>query len=194
MRRSLVASLRQGFEIGIPILARGLEKVEQTAADAADGGNFEFTGPYRLVESPRLQRFCAGHGFVGSVDVDRDRADAGAMRDVVRMGKAIRFTVDNQLDITLRPALDFLAAMGTGLAKAKLAKQRGQIPGLGFVDGEFDESDAAAPRSRLQPGRRRAGRTLGRQLILQQDQRTQPVGRGANRRARAELVVEYLQR
>src|SRR4029077_7151706 len=99
-----------------------------------------------------------------------------------------------QLNTTLRPALDFLATMRTGLTKAKLAKQHGQIPSPSLVHGEFDESDAAATRSRLQVGCGRAGRPLGRQLIFQQDKRTQPIDRGANRRARAELVVEYLQR
>ena len=129
----------------------------------------------------------------GIIDVDRDGADAWAMRDVVRMGKAVRFAIDDQFDIALRPALDILAAMGTGLAKAELAEQRGQLPGFGFIDGEFDEADAAALRFRLQPRRRRADRALG-QLVLQQNQRTQPVGRGADRRAGAELIVEYLQR
>src|SRR5205823_1702346 len=86
-----------------------------------------------------------------------------------------------------------LAAMTAGVAKAELAKQRREFPALVFVDGEFDEADAAAARLRLQRGGRSARRRLA-ELILEQDQRTQPVSRGANRRAGAKLVVEDFQR
>src|SRR5258705_5874081 len=95
------------------------------------------------------------------------------------MGEAVRFAIDHEFNIALRPALHVLAAMGTGLAKAELAEQRGQLSGFGFIEGEFDEADAAALRPWRQPYRWRAVRAL-RQLILQQDQGTQPVRRGAD--------------
>ena len=41
--------------------------------------------------------------------------------------------------------------MLAGLAEAELAEQRGELAGLGLVDGEFDEADAAALRLRRQP-------------------------------------------
>ena len=75
-----------------------------------------------MIESARLERFRAGHGFADVIDIDRDRADAGAMSDVVRMGKAIGLAIDDQIDVALRPPFDVLAAMGTGFAKAELAE------------------------------------------------------------------------
>src|SRR4029077_12086547 len=87
----------QRDEIGVPVLARGLEKIQQAAADATDGRNFKLAGPNRLIESVRLQRFRTRHGFSGVIDVDRDGADSRAMRDVVRMGKAVRLTINDQL-------------------------------------------------------------------------------------------------
>jgi hypothetical protein len=62
------------------------------------------------------------------------------MRHVVRMGEAVRFAIDHQFDIALRPALDVLAAMGAGFLETELAEQRGQLPGFGFIDSEFDEA------------------------------------------------------
>ena len=110
------------------------------------------------------------------------------------MGKSVRLAIDDEFDMPLRPALDILAAMRAGLAKAELAEQRGQIRGLGFADGEFDEADAAALRFRLQRGRRRHAGRACRQLIFQQDQRTQSVGGGADRGAGTKLIVENFQR
>ena len=148
----------QRFEIGIPVLAGGFQKIQQAAAHAPDRGNFQFARPYRLIEGQRLERFRALHGFFGIIDINRDGADSRAVGDIVRVGKAIRLAIDDQLDIALRPSLHVLAAMRTGLAKTELAEQRGQIPGFGFIDSKFDKSDAAALRFRLQPGRRRACR------------------------------------
>src|SRR5438445_5243796 len=136
----------QRFEIGVPVLARSFQKIKQAAADAADGRNFKFAGSDRLIESVRLQRFGARHGLSGVIDVDRNGADSGAMRDEVRMGKAVRLAIDDELDITLRPALHVLAAMRTGFAEAELTEQRRQIFGFDLIDGEFYETDAAAFR------------------------------------------------
>src|SRR5258708_3331813 len=83
--------------------------------------------------------------------------------------------------------------MLAGLAKAELAEQVGKIDRLRFIDREFQKSDAAAPRFRLQ-NIWRSLRSFGRKLILQQDQRPQPVGGGARRRAGAELIVEDFER
>ena len=82
------------------------------------------------------------------------------MGDVVRMGKAIRFAIDDQLDVALRPARDVLAAMRTGPAKAELLEQRGEVACLGIADGEFDEADAAAARLGLKPRGRRTARAF----------------------------------
>src|SRR5436190_1811619 len=87
----------QRFEVGIPVLAGGLKKIEQAAADAPNCRNFQFSGANGLIESARLERFRAGHGFADVIDIDRDRADAGAMSDVVRMRKAIGLAIDDQL-------------------------------------------------------------------------------------------------
>src|SRR5438552_4918234 len=155
----------QRFEIGLPVLAVLFPKIEQAAADAADRGNFQFARPDRLIEGARLQGFGTRHGGADVVDVDRDGANAGAVGDEVRMGKAVRLAIDDELDIALRPALDVLAAVGAGLAKTELAEQRRQIFRLGLVGRELDEANAAASRLRLQPGGRRG---LGlTKLILQ---------------------------
>src|ERR1700737_547263 len=83
--------------------------------------------------------------------------------------------------------------MGAGPAKSELAEQSCEVAGLGLADREFDESNTAALRPRLQPRRRRSGKAL-RHLILEQNQRTQSVGRGADRGAGAKLVIENFQR
>src|SRR5205814_5584004 len=88
---------------------------------------------------------------------------------------------------------DILAPVRPGVAKAKLADQRGEIVCLGFTDGEFDESNAAAFGLGWQARGGGVGRICAK-LILEQDQRTQPVGCGADRGASAELVVENFQR
>ena len=120
----------QRLEIEVPVLAGLFQEIQQAAADAADRGNFEFARPDRLVEGPRLQRFRARHGPGGVVDINGDGADAGAVRDKVRMRKAIRFAIDHEIDMALRPAFDVLAAMRAGLAKTELAEQRREVAGL----------------------------------------------------------------
>ena len=135
--------------------------------------------------------------MAGIVDVERDGADARTVGDVVRMRKAVGFAVDDEFDLALRPPLDRLAAMQPGLAEAELAEQFGEIAGLVLVDGEFHKADAAALRLRFERGRqslRRLLRHFDRKLILQQDQRAQPVGGGARRRAGTKLVVEDFER
>src|SRR6185295_14426949 len=102
----------------------------------------EFARPDRLVEGARLQRLGPRHGLAGVVDIDRNGADAGTVRDKVRMRETVRLAIDHEIDMALRPALDILAAMRAGLAKAELAEQGGELFGLLFADGEFDEADA----------------------------------------------------
>src|SRR3954469_8261026 len=109
------------------------------------------------------------------------------------MGKTIRLAIDHEVDMALRPALDVLAAMSAGLAKAELAEQRREVAGFFFADGEFDEANTAALRLRLQRHRRRTRRRAA-DVVLEQDERAQAVGRGADRGAGAKLVVEYFQR
>src|SRR5689334_12432775 len=104
------------------------------------------------------------------------------------MRKAVRIGVDDELDLSLRPALHGLAAMLAGLAEAELAEHLGERGSLVFVDGELQKADPAALRTRHQT-LSAGGRKFRRELILQQDQRTHAVGRGAGRRACAELVI-----
>src|SRR6185436_19359769 len=125
----------QRLEIEVPVLAGLLQEIQQAAADAADRGNFEFARPDGLVEGPRLQRLRPRHGAAGVIHVNGDGADAGPMRDEVRMRKAVRLAIDHEIDVTLRPALDVLAAMRASLAKAELAEQRGKVVCLLFADG-----------------------------------------------------------
>ena len=68
------------------------------------------------------------------------------------MSKTVRLTIDDEIDLPLRPALNVFAAMRTGLAKAELTKQRGKFACLGVADGEFDKAHATAARPRLKCG------------------------------------------
>src|SRR5437763_1183965 len=97
------------------------------------------------------------------------------------MRKTIRLAIDHEINMALRPALDVLAAMSAGLAKTELSEQSGKVAGFFFADGEFDEADAAAFRFRLQRHCRSARRRAN--VILEQDERAQPVGCGADRGA-----------
>src|SRR6476620_5436575 len=115
MRRSEAASL----------LRSASKSVSQfLPAAAPDCWNFKLAGPDRRMKSVRLQHFRAGHGWPGVIDVDRDGADAWAMRQVARGGEAVRFAIDHQFDIALGPAHDVLAAIGVGVSEAELAEQR----------------------------------------------------------------------
>src|SRR5689334_21260121 len=106
------------------------------------------------------------------------------------MGKAVPLAIDHQFDVALRPAFDVLAEMGAGLAEAELAEQGGQILGLCLIDGEFDKTDAAGLRSRLQ--HLIAGWAWA-QPVFQQNERSQSVGRRTHRRTGPKLVIEYFQ-
>src|SRR4029079_6225404 len=120
----------QRLEIEVPVLAGLLQEIQQAAADATDRGNFEFARPDGLIEGSRFQRFRPRHDTAGIIHIDGDGADTGAMRDEMRMRKAVRLAVDHEVDMTLRPAFDILAAMRAGLAKTELAEQRREIVGL----------------------------------------------------------------
>src|ERR1700730_14685456 len=181
------------LEIGVPVLSRGIQKIQQASADAVDRRNLEFARPDRLVECSRLQRVRARHDVVGVVDVQSDGAHARPMGDVMRMREAVGLAIDDEFNLALGPTLDGLAAMLAGFAKAELAKQAGEIGSLGLVDGKFQKPDTVAVRFRFESIRRALG-AFGRQLILQQDQRPQPVGGGARGRAGTQLVVDDLER
>src|ERR1700730_12186660 len=181
------------LEIGVPVLSRGIQKIQQASADAVDRRNLEFARPDRLVECSRLQRVRARHDVVGVVDVQSDGAHARPMGDVMRMREAVGLAIDDEFNLALGPPLDGLAAMLAGFAKAELAKQGGEIGSLGLVDGKFQKPDAAAVRFRFENIRRALG-AFGRKLILQQDERPQPVGGGARCRAGTKLVVEDFER
>jgi hypothetical protein len=66
----------------------------------------------------------------------------------MRVGEAVGLGVDDQVDRSLRPAVDRLRAMAAGLAETEPAQENAKVLGGGFVDGEFDEADALGGETR----------------------------------------------
>jgi len=56
--------------IRVPVLSRGIQKIQQTAADAVDRGISSFAGSDRLVDVRAFSAFRACHGMTGVVDVE----------------------------------------------------------------------------------------------------------------------------
>jgi hypothetical protein len=71
------------LEVKVPVLASIFQKIQQAAADTADRRNFKFAQPDRRMEGADLQRVRTCHGLAGVIDVDRNRANARTVRDIM---------------------------------------------------------------------------------------------------------------
>ena len=83
-----------------------------------------------------------------------DRADRGAVGDVVGVREALLLAVDDDVDVALPPARHRLGAVRARPARSRGPAAASRTPMRdGLVDGELDELDAAAGRARRQRGK-----------------------------------------
>jgi hypothetical protein len=102
--------------------AGGVDKVEQAAADPAHAGDRPFVRPDRLFEAGNAQRVGAGERTRHIVHREANRADRGAVDHVEAVRQALRLAVDHQVENTLLPARDVLAAVARGGDEAQRAQ------------------------------------------------------------------------
>ena len=121
------------------------------------------------------------------------------MQQRKRVGEALAFAVDDQVDPALRVEIDVLRPMPAGAAEAEALDQRGQIARRRIVDRELDELgalDNRGRRKRRQVGERRVAPrgALRRQRFARGAQRAHAVDRNRGGRGAAKLVVEDFER
>ena len=128
-------ALAEPFELGIIGRAFGgvaIDEVQQTAADALDGGNVE-----------RLLRGCDAGGLsaernralIGLLRIDhakRHRRRAGAVRGDEIEAVATGLFIDEIVDVALAVDGDLLALVAGNRRKAHQLEQRVQLFGLGM--------------------------------------------------------------
>src|SRR5579864_159395 len=110
------------------------------------------------------------------------------MRQVMRSCKAVFGTVDQDVDIALRPSLHGFGTVTPGQAKAERAEKPRERSRMRLVDGEFDKSDIGDSGPQAQ------GRNGAVRFGVQQQQRAHAVDCDFLGRLCAELVVEDLER
>src|SRR6185437_14071363 len=130
---------RDRDEVDVPVGRLRLEKVQETSSHAANRGDGHFAGPDRLSEGGRLKDVGPAHHGRDIVDLTCDRTYARAVRHVMRSGKTVLGTVDEKVDVALRPSFHGLGAVASGQFEAKLTQQSGQGSGMGLIDGKFDK-------------------------------------------------------
>src|SRR5690348_6142984 len=111
------------------------------------------------------------------------------------MRETFLFLIDDQVDAALGPARHRLGFVLSGLAESQPAKERTEFVRSSIVDGELDELDAEASRSRRHlRNRDRRFAAAAAQLIHQINQRALAIERNCARRASAKLIIEYFER
>lgn len=113
------------------------------------------------------------------------------------MGKRIRFSVENQVDITLTHQTHILRTVLTRLAETQALEPMGQLRTLIVIDGELQKLDAvvvAGFRRREQWLQLRCGRVLLRQALagffFEVQQRAQTISSVGARRCGTKAVIE----
>ncbi|SRR5260221_5667493 len=105
--------------------------------------------------------------------------------EVVR-GRAVRLSVEDEVDPSLPEKLDILRAMSPGAAEPEMAKNVSEFLSGSLVHRELNELDA------IEDGRRRQSASAG--LRFCEDQRAQPIDCRRSGRCGAEIVIEHLER
>ena len=190
--------LAGGLELDVPDLAQvalGIDEVDQAAAEAAHRRDLQLAGADGLAEGLVEQLLRAVERGGGILHPQADGAHGGAVRDVVGVREAFLLGVDDDVDGALPPARHRLRLVHSGPREAEALQRRLEGDGAALVDGELDELGAEAFRSRRQRGKPRLrGAGPRPQLVEQEQQRAVAVDGHAAGRARAELVVEDLER
>ena len=120
-------------------------EVDKTAADPAYCRNVELAGtdglPERLVE----QQLGALEGSGCIVDLQPERANGGAVRDVEGMGKTFLFGVDDEVDAALMPPRYGFGFVPAGTAKAERREHLFELGSARIVDGKLHEFGSEQP-------------------------------------------------
>ena len=125
----------------------GIEEIEQATPHAAHRRNFKFAGPDLLPERRVVQLLGAVERCRRTLDLQSDGAHGWPVRDVVRMGEAFFFLVDDKIDCALRPARHGLRFVVGNVAKSQAGNELLELVGGSVIDRKFDELDAKAFRS-----------------------------------------------